>query len=283
MKVSIVARTLRSAFVMAAIFTLAGGVASARARSISADPILDWCNDSITILNSAEENARMVYSRGRVQEAKSILMNGLAEASAHPPGWGSRGPVTMLAIQRVKKIATAVNAEIASDVLGDRTSAVYLFRGYQFIRDVALELDQPFYIPYYYGSHHGGCRDRCRGFDIEAFERAFVRYSAEQLESVVDSLTLRGPHGDTPLGAPRAVLKALQIAAAASAYDLRNSLWAANFSCEIRELNQLSGKISAFLAGNRSLFRNEPEAFYATTTESRYLSHRIASGQHCTR
>ncbi len=273
MKTSILVRSFQVAVVLS---TLVGAAPAVHADTIGYDPIVEWCNDSVSILDQAEQQAKMVYSMGRTKDAKNILLGALQHASSVAPGFGrGRGPITMRAIQRVTQIATLVDRSISNDLLGDRTSAVFMFRGYNFIRDVAQNLDVPYYVPYTYGRRGGD-------FDVGAFEEAFVQIAADQLDMVVDSLVLGGgQRGTVPLGTPRAVLKAMEVAAAASAYDLRNSLWAANFACEIQQLSGLSAKLASFNAGNRSLYRSEPEAFYATTAEAKYLVGMISNGLGC--
>lgn len=262
---------VRSFLFITVLAALVGHTPTVRAQD-GYDSIIEWCNDSILILDQAEGEAKRVYSMGRVKDAKNILLGGLQRASSMAPGFGRRGPITMKAIQRVTQIAHLVDRSISSDSLGDRTSVVFIFRGYAFIRDVSQNLDIPYYLPYYY--------DRCgRDFDVEQFERAFVQIAADQLDMAVDSLVLNG--GNVPLGTPRAVLKAMEVAAAASAMDLRNSLWAVNFACEIQQLSGLSAKLASFNAGNRTLYRSEPEAFYATTAEAKYLVSMIRSGLGC--
>jgi len=262
---------VRSFLFVAVLSAFVGHAPVVRAQD-GYDSLIEWCNDSLLILDQAEGEAKRVYSMGRVKDAKNILLGGLRSASAMAPGFGRRGPITMKAIQRVTQIAHVVDQSISNDQLGDRTSAVFIFRGYAFIRDVSQNLDIPYYLPYYY--------NRCgRDFDIEQFERAFVQIAADQLGMAVDSLVLNG--GSAPLGTPRAVLKAMEVAAAASAMDLRNSLWATSFACEIQQLSGLSMKLASFNSGNRTIYQSEPEAFYATTAEAKYLVSMIHSGLGC--
>lgn len=272
MKTSNLVRSFQLVLVLS---VFSGSASPAHAQEVGYDPIIEWCGDSVSLLDQAEEQAKMVYSMGRSTEAKNILLSALQRAASIAPTFGRHGPITMKAIQRVTQIATLVDRSISDDRLGDRTSVVFMFRGYSFIRDVAQNLDIPYYVPYYYDRRSGD-------FDVEQFERAFIQIASAQLEMVIDSLVISGgQRGSVPLGTPRAVLKALEVAAAASAADLRNSLWAVNFACEIQQLLGLSAKLAAFNAGNRTLYRSEPEAFYATTAEARYLVGMISGGMRC--
>lgn len=270
--------------IVLAVSALSGSIANAKQYPVTEDGITEWCNDSMSDLSRAEQTARMVYSTGRYRDAKNILISGLVNASSRPLGWGSHGPITAKAIQRVRDISIAIDRSVSSSELGDRTSVVFLFEGYSFVRKVSRDLDIPYQVPYYWGPHRDHCRDCSDGdFDIEAYEKAFVTYATEQLDLVVNGLTLgsgdRG--GMSPLGDPKAVLKALEIAASASAYDVRNSLWATHFACEIAQLRGLSMKLAAFNSGDRSLYRSSPEAFYATVSEAQYLSTMISEGLGC--
>lgn len=271
MKLSIFVRTLQSAVFFLAV---SGGGLSAQAQDTGYDPIIEWCNHSVTILDQAEEHAKSLYTRGRVKDAKNVLLGALQRAASSAPGFGRRGPITMRAIQRVTQIATLVDRSISNDPLGDRTSVVFLFSGYRFIRNVAENLDVPYYVPYYYGR-------RGDDFDIQAFERVYVRIAADQLSMVIDALVLETGRGSVPLGTPRAVLKAIEVAAAASASDLRNSLWAVSFACEIQQLSALSARLASFNSGSRTYYSNEQEAFYSATDEVRYIVGVINYGYGC--
>lgn len=272
MKTSILVRSFQIAAVLTALVASAPAV---HAQQIGYDPIIEWCNDSVTILDQAEEQAKMVYSMGRTRDAKNILLSALQRASSTAPSFGRSGPITMRAIQRVTQISTLVSRSISNDFLGDDTSVIFMFRGYAFIRDVAQNLDTPYYVPYYYGR-------RGNDFDAEQFKYAFVQVAADQLGMVLDALVIQGgQRGTVPLGTPRAILKAIEVAAAASAFDLRHSLWAVNFACEIQQLEGLSARLRSFNSGSRSIYRSEPEAFYASSAEANYLVDMIREGNGC--
>jgi hypothetical protein len=281
MKTSVLSLSFKVAL---ALIVGAPGMPSAFAHDPIVDQVLEWCDSSITVLEEAQRDAQISYSRGNFSQAKSQLMQGLVNASRRGDKWGSRGSLTKLAIDRVTQIGVAVNREVAREHLGVKTTAAFLFSGYNFILEDVYDLDVNYYVQRRHGRNGGSssCRSGC-GNDASDYEIRYLRFVKAELSMVMDALSVGSSRGGSvPYGTPRAGLKALEIIAKASAADLRDSMYVNDYACTVRSLESLSRNLNAYLTqGVCTNYRNDPEAFYSAFNEGHFLASQIEYGMSC--
>jgi len=232
-----------------------------------------WCTDALRTLDLARRDADVAYYRGDLMTAKGHLMNGL-ERSQAGNNFRNAGPLTARAIARGIVLAREIDAATQAELNGARTTVYFLFRYYDFVAIVADRLDYPFYIPF------TNCRG-CRLAEEAIFEHRFLDYTKEQVQLVMDSLT--ESTGDLrrgavfPIGAPEAFLHALELSSTYASQDLRESLWASRYACQIDSLNQLASRLAS------GAYLDEVDAVNSAYLMARDILEEIQPGKGCGR
>jgi hypothetical protein len=236
------------------------------------DPLADWCRDTLLRLREARRYARDASSRGDAESARLQLVRGMTSALG---SGADDGLLTRRALRRGIEIARAIEREAAQARTSARTAAYFLFAYYDFLEEVIETLDLPYSI------HDRDC-DRCRDEDFDLnYEQAFVDYARRQVEVVLQTLVDdRRAGGLTPIGTPSAYFAALEVSAEGAAHDLRDSLWASRYACQIRGLEGLAARLGAHLRGGGP-YRNDVQALRWSHAEASDLVAELDNGSNC--
>ena len=228
-----------------------------------------WCRDRLMALNQAEYEARALYSRSRFDDALLALENGLHRAKDQVQQEYT-GALTVNAILRGDAILEELKKTTAPGPKQSRTLAYFLFEYFGFIRQVANELDNTYYVPYRGG--YGQCQD-----PIE-FEYKFIEFAKRQVELVLNDLALsdRRTGAVYPIGLPESFLKALEMTASYLAYDLNNSLFATRYACDIDQLNYLSNRLHVYNTTKQG-YIDDFDAVNASASQAAYLVGQIGA------
>lgn len=249
--------------------------ASADYSPSTGDPMLQWCDNVLRELAHTRRNADDAMAHGDYAQAQYLLSQGLSAAATAPINpYAHNGPITSRAIQNVLAVSNAVIQASQGATNSLRTNVYFLYRAYDFISNVAYNLDVTYYIPY---------RHRCRDeeFDMREYEDHYLAYVQEEVQMVLDTLA-QASGGDfvTPIGAPRAFLAALSVATLSASNDLRQSIFATYYACTIEHLADLSSTLASYLQSGQNYY-NEPDAFQRSYHEASHLVARITYRASC--
>jgi hypothetical protein len=215
-----------------------------------------WCNDKLRELRYAKDQASIAINYGDYYSAANKLVDGLRNTTC--ANCSTNNSLTLLTAKRGIQLTQAIQTATGSSVLGTRTLVYFLFGYYDFIENVAMRLDSPYYIPYFrqYGGHcQRGCGD---GFDMFEFERRYLEFISNSIEVVLNNLAQDSGQQVYPVGQASAFFSALRVTALNAASDLSSSLWATRYACEIEDLELLAARLSGMNGGYR--YGGEPVA-----------------------
>lgn len=245
---------------------VAGGLMLNSAPAVAAEPPLTdqavenmsaWCDNTRELLLRARRDAEISLYRWDYAAAESRLRQGLVDADAAGRRFRNGGPLTVRAISRGIQLSAELAAATAQSSHGPRTRVYFLFNYYDFLVDTVENLDLPLYLPY----RHCGL---CNRVNATLFEQRFVYYARSQLSLVLNTLAEASSGFASapivPVGSPEGFLKALELSAANTASDLRESLWSARYSCAASQLVSVSRELSRFNAGQVSQYYDEVDA-----------------------
>lgn len=218
-----------------------GGYEDEGVRPYTPSEVGVWCSDRVRILRRAYDEALDHYQVLNIKAAEDVLYTGLKRASTNIDPYYV-GALTARAITRGVYLVDSIRESLAGNKRQKKTTVHFLFEYYDFIIDVAEQLDTPFY------SYEPTTRRRYhRAKAHREFERKYIRFSKKQVQMVLGSMATRGRRGGQstiyPLGAAKGFLVSLEITADSLANDLDESLFAEQFACEIDELFYLSDKL----------------------------------------
>jgi hypothetical protein len=212
-------------------------------HSGNGNDIFGWCQNQAQYLFTAKMTALNAYRRGHVEESTRILYSTLVEAQRSIRSGYESGALTAKAITRVKNMAQYIASGTGRNIAEKKAISAFLFKGYDFIINVANTLDIPYFIPYYREYGWRRCND-CGSFDIEELEAQYIQFARDQLALAVEGMSNVGSnYVVNPLGGPRTYLLAVELAANAAIGDLNDSFWRTEYACEIRQLRELAGRL----------------------------------------
>jgi|GEM_PF-2984363 len=197
------------------------------------NPISAWCDDRLRTLKRARNHASSAIYRGDYRSSVEILISGLVQASHN--GYSMNPPFTQQAIDRGIKIGSTLMSYTGSQLNGMKAVSVFLESYYQFVEKVAAEIDVPFYRP-------GKC-GYC-GTNSKSMETSLIKMTKDQLSLVNDTLIAHGTV--IPLGPSSLYLKAQEMLTYYASYDLRSSLMANAYSCQINDLMTIHDELRYF-------------------------------------
>lgn len=198
------------------------------------DPISAWCNDRLFILRQAKITASTHAFRGDYITAVNTLIQGLVQAQSG--GYGSNPPMTQKLISRGVTIGSKLKQELSRDLNGMKGTTLLLENYYSLIEYVANYIDLPYYTP----GHCGYCNHH----NTTDFENALIEMASEQLKLVNDALLVPGTV--IPIGPSNLYLKAAEMITYFASFDVRSSLFANYYACQIKKLNLLHSQLVAF-------------------------------------
>ena len=211
------------------------------------DPAITWCNNVVRELERAEQLAGFAFRQGNFGKAASILQSAISDAAHNP--YGNQGPLLARALIRGEQLSQVIRQSVGNAPNAPRTVIYFLSKYIGFVKEVAMNLDVNYYIPY------TRCRDCGMGnpFDDEEFERRLLEYSRSEVQVILDSMTVSG--GDTgypvvPVGSTASFVNLLSRSAQYSSNDLRESVFAPRYGCVIHYLSELSQMLDAGGLGN---------------------------------
>jgi hypothetical protein len=199
------------------------------------DRLEQWCDDVVGRLERAEYRAELHQAQGEFGLAVDDYTSGMQRAldlGKYVPGQ----VMTKKALIRGIRILSQLKREIGNTSKGLRTGIWYASDYYDFIRDVATNLDVPFVIP------RLRCRD-CHNSRLEEFEQKYIWFVGETIATGTDALSFARGEEMHPIGRPHALLLAMKSAATDAVSDLRDSLWSTYYACTIEELQEIADDI----------------------------------------
>lgn len=205
------------------------------------DDISYWCNDRLGELTHAFNFAQQEYRLGNAERSLELLEEGLVRATQRINRY--RNSLTARAILRGVSLARSLKATTQGQAQQIRTLNHFLFNYYDFIEEVAKNIDIPYYSAVNTCRY---CSDERNDVDDE-IENAFMQYSQRQVEVALNTMASTDDNGVTfPVGSPRALLKALELTTQFYANDLRESLGATRYACTIVDLEYISRRLADF-------------------------------------
>jgi len=198
------------------------------------NPISAWCNDRLFILKQAKMAASNHVFRGDYISAANTLIQGLIQAQSG--GYGYNPPMTQKLISRGVTIGNKLKQELSRDLNGMKGTTLLLENYYNLIEYVANYVDAPYYIP----GHCGYCNHH----NTADFENALIEMASEQLKLVNDALLVPGTV--IPMGPSNLFLNTAEMITYFASFDVRSSLFANYYACQIRELDFLHSQLVAF-------------------------------------
>lgn len=199
------------------------------------DRLEQWCDDVVGRLERAEYRAELHVAQAEYGLAVDDYIAGMERAlklGEYVPGQ----VMTKKALIRGVRILKHMKEELGGTSKGLRTGVWYASTYYDFIRDVATNLDVPFVIP------RLRCRD-CGHSRLQEFEQKYIWFVGETIATGTDSLSYASGGEMHPIGRPYALLVAMKAAANDAVADLRDSLWSTEYACTIEELQEIADDI----------------------------------------
>ncbi len=223
-----------------------------------------WCQNRLQLLSRAYNEAMLHYQHNNSMEALKYLVSGLVDAKADMNPYYT-GALTVRAITRGLEMYEGIKGATTMTTGQVKTLVHFLFKQYQFIRDVSEKLDSLYYIP-----------NRNSWFSYESnedVERNFITFTRQQVKMVMSTMTSVGPdHVVYPKGEPEGFLKALEMTSFYMVMDLRESLYQYQYSCAIMSFSELAGRLS------QSAFHN---VFYAVNQSYMMAQEALGSMTQC--
>lgn len=192
-----------------------------------------WCKDKMSQLRNSKERALMFYVNNDIAGSISVLKDGLERASTDSDRFQTM-PLTLKSILRGVAISNEVEVATSNDKNHLRAFNYYLNKYYEFIFDVANNLD----IPFFENTRCGYCRSTG-----EKYERLFTRYAFEQVKMVLDSFAVNHGGAVYPKGSLNTFTTSLKHSSANAANDLRESIFSTFYACKIVALEDLESDL----------------------------------------
>lgn len=215
--------------------------------------ISDWCNFAAVVLKRelAAANKQIYYNQ--LDSAFVILQDALTNLSSQIELGDSTGPMTKALIDRGVILAKAID-ETLTDTDGEKmgvravkSKIDFLTRYVEFIIETNENLDQSWYIPYYYHYRHRQPQE-CKEFNFRELEIRYLKFAAKQLRFAYENFTTivysDGRYRVYSIGPDKTFFKLAELSAAFVAEDLSNNLYADHFIRQIEELKSLSRSLS---------------------------------------
>jgi hypothetical protein len=244
--------------VMAVAALMFSSVSPAAAHGDPYDTWSDWCGDIVSTLRDAERNSDRQAQMGYFNESVNTLYRGLVAASKLRPS-PLNGPLTARSTKRGVELAKNLTMAVVGKANAAQTLHVFLKDYYDFVREVAYDIDIRLYIPYRRNHNDGALGNR-------EYETRYVIYIQRQLQMVVNSLAEEGTrHGREvvyPLGSDKAFLTAAEVVTRGAADDLEESVWAPRYACVHRGLQALAYQLWRFNTGKSSTFHDPVSAVF---------------------
>lgn len=203
-----------------------------------------WCRDRLQELSFAESNAVVLLNTGRYTDALATLEAGLTQAALQVQT-SHQGAMTVSAVLRGVELTKEMKAASTGQINATRSLVFFLLKYYQFIRDVANNLDRLYYSPMPCGY--------CNSTGNYDFEQRYMQYSRKQLSLVIDQLTQTvyqaGQRVIYPVGNVTAYLKALELSTGYASSDILYSVFASRYACAAEALGSVSYNLTLYLAG----------------------------------
>jgi hypothetical protein len=203
------------------------------------DEVSVWCNNVVRDLGNSLQIAGMQEVQGNYTLSAETLIRGLKEANANQ--YLRKGPMTARAIYRAIELAGIMQRSVAGRANGQRSVVEFLSQYYQFIIRTADHLDIPFYIPHMRGEMRN---------PIEDFETNFIRFAKDEVQVVLNTMTVQNEGQVFPVGSTAAFLNILSRSIQFASEDLRESPFAASYSCTIEYLNRVVSLVQNGGLGN---------------------------------
>lgn len=232
-----------------------------KAAVVDQNPFSVWCNDRLFILRNARVEASRYTFRGDAQGAVQRLTKGLVEA-AHD-GYQTNPPLTQNLIVRGKILSDSLISKMGTELNGYKAVNLFLENYYDLIEDVANRIDLQYFIP-------GQC-GYCHHRDSMEFERSLVEVARMQVALVQNALLF--PGSVVAIGPSSLYLKALEMMSYFASFDLRSSLFAQYYACQIRELDEIHRRLVSFNSFSQPEFAKRDMIM----TVSSFVEHVIAS------
>lgn len=204
-----------------------------------------WCKDKMSQLKNTKDRALMFYLNNDIAGSISVLKEGLENAATDSERFQAM-PLTVKSILRGVTLANAVELATSNDKNHLRAFNFYLNKYYEFIFDVANNLD----IPFFENTRCGHCRS-----NGEKFERLFTRYAFEQVNMVLESFAINYGGSIYPKGSVNTFITSLEYSSANAANDLKESIFSHFYACKIVALEELKSDLAS------SRYPNEVIAF----------------------
>ena len=235
------------------------------------DDVSIWCNNVVRELSQSLQLAEMQEVRGNFTSAEQILIQGLEQTDAN--NYLRKGPMTARAISRAVTLARILQVSVSGRPNGDRSVVEFVAQYYQFIIHTANDLDIPYYIPHFQ-CHE--CRQDGDSDGISQFETNFVQFATEEVQIILDTLTVQGGDGEVfPVGSTHAFVNVLIQSIQNANEDLRESPFVAEYACTIKYLSRLADMLQAGGMGN------EPDTVDYAYREASQLISQIRPGCGC--
>lgn len=230
--------------------------------------IAGWCDNQLTALRIARNDAIFASNNGDFSSAKRILQNGLSNASRNT--FGENGPLTQMLIHRGSVFSRELDTYLTQigDFNKDKEIVTFLEAQFDLIEDVSINIDVPYYTP----GNCGYCQANFRNFDNE-----LVMVAQKQLDIVINKFVIaqhkRNGVKVYPFGGAEFVLKLFEMATYFAKSDLNRSMYRGYYSCRIQTLQMIHGRLLAF---NNSGRGNNAQAQKMMLSEAFFTSRDVA-------
>jgi hypothetical protein len=246
--------------------------------------LMQWCDRTAAILNSAQITALQQSMQGNVTQATSTLVAAMQRALQATTLQGRAGTITGISLARGIRLVSELRAQAALDEMDLRATFNFASEWINLILNTARGLDQAYYIPFrfhYAPAYGANCSHHdCNyppAFNYAQFQMAYFSWASAQLDLITQRLVL----GYNSVGSPRFVFRAAnKIVGEVVRSDLSTNPFAYNSSCEIAALVDVMTTIQYSLAVPNSdlLIRQN---FYSVIETLRMISPRLGAESNC--
>lgn len=215
-----------------------------------------WCNDQLLILSEAKADALIHYNSMNNANTLYFLEQGLHDAHENSNNTYANA-LTSRAIKRGINIFHKIEPLIEHQSNEQVSLIHFLFEYYQFISNVAYQIDIPYFIP------------ASTAFfpfrNYKKISRKIIEFSKGMVEMTLFQLADRtyqsGQFIIAPLGNPKLFLNSLQLTTAYYAKDLGQSIYATKNACKINKLKKLSAKLKAYNSPSNNSHHKRPPSY----------------------
>lgn len=221
-------------------------VGSGTGRASGLGDVTAWCRGSLGILNMARATAVPATLNSDFASAYATYRSGIVQAIQNAHANRLDQSLTLKSLERTLLIGDTLYAALMGSEDRDRMLVNFYMDAYEFIAEVADQIDIPVFIPYIRSN---------RPFDPLIHEQRFADYGAQQLQWLLEKFTYESNEQYYTNFDATIYLTLAEFITAGVAQDLSESIFVNAYACQVQDLYYLGQMLGKHNAGDRTVYQ----------------------------